>query len=77
MNLYRVRLTSEGGFYDLCGLMAIGPPSDQGTCSIYRHPRRDLTKERAEELMQKMREAGRFDPSKWEYLQEYDSSKIL
>lgn len=77
MKLYRVRLTSEEGFYDLCGLMAIGPPNAQGTCSIYRHPRRDLSRERAEELIQKMRQMGEFDPSKWEYLYEYDASKIL
>lgn len=76
MKVYRVRVTSELRFYELCGLLAIGPPAD-GLCPIYRHPRRDLSKEKAEETQKAILERGEFDPEKWIYEGTHDASKIL
>lgn len=77
MKVHRVRLTSEEGFYEKCSLLAIGPPNDQGMCPIYKLPRRDLSKEKAEELQAKILATGQFDPANWEFAREYDASKIL
>lgn len=76
MKAYRVRITSELRYYELCGLLAIGPPED-GLCPIYEHPRKDLTLEQSKKTQAAILGKGEFDPEKWIFREHYDASKIL
>lgn len=76
MKIHRVRVTSELRYYELCGLLAIGPPAD-GLCPIYQHPRKDLTLDQATKTQAAILEQGEFDPEKWVFREYCDASKIL
>lgn len=75
MRVYRIRITPESGYYELCGLLVLAPP-EGGRCRVYKHQRTDLPLEKAQEVERAMLARGEFDPEKWVFLWDYDASKI-
>lgn len=75
-DVYRVRVTPEVGYWEQCGLLALTPP-EGGFCQVFQHPRRDLTKAKAEELQARILEAGKFDPGRWEHRGQIEADRVL
>jgi len=63
VEVFRVRVTPEVGYWEACGLLVLAPPGQNGICLCYRHERRDLKREKADELAEKIRAAGQINPS--------------
>lgn len=74
--VYRVRVTPEVGYWEQCGLLVLTPPKG-GFCQVFQHPRRDLSRAKAEELQERIREVGKFRPGLWEHKGQIEADKVL
>ena len=74
--VFRVRVTPEVGYWEQCGLLALTPPED-GFCQVYQHPRRDLSKAKAEELQARILDAGQIDLGRWEHWGQIEADRVL
>lgn len=75
-DVYRIRVTSEVGYWEQCGLLALTPP-ENGFCQVYQHPRRDLSKDKAEELQARILGAGQIDLGRWEHRGQIEADRVL
>lgn len=75
-DVYRVRVTPEVGYWEQCGLLALTPP-ENGFCQVYQHPRKDLPKDKAEELQARILAAGQIDLRHWEHRGQIEADRVL
>ena len=76
VEVFRVRVTPEVGYWEQCGLLVLAPPRD-GFCQVFQHPRRDLSRAKAEELQARIREVGKIDLGRWEHKGQIEADKVL
>ena len=74
--VFRVRVTPEVGYWEQCGLLALTPP-ENGFCQVYQHPRKDLSKAKAEELQARILDAGQIDLGRWEHRGQIEADRVL
>lgn len=76
VKVFRVRVTPEVGYWEQCGLLALTPP-ENGFCQVYQHPRKDLSKAKAEELKARILDAGQIDLRHWEHWGQIEADRVL
>lgn len=75
-DVYRVRVTPEVGYWEQCGILVLSPPRE-GFCQVFQHPRRDLSRAKAEELQARIREVGKIELGRWEHKGQIEADKVL
>ncbi len=74
--VFRVRVTPEVGYWEQCGLLALTTP-ENGFCQVYQHPRKDLSKAKAEELQDRILDTGQIDLRHWEHRGQIEADRVL
>ena len=77
MKIWKVKVFSLCGFYEVCTLLAVQYPNKQGKSAVLLHKKRDLEQKKAIELVKQIRAKGQIDPKHWQVVLRINWKQII